>query len=280
MERLLYILNSKTEDLNEAGQKPDMSGDIVFEHVDFAYEGSKEVLKDISLTVKGGTTLGILGGTGSGKSTMMHLLNRLYDLSEGHIYINGVPVEEISLPWLRANIGMVLQEPYLFSRTIEENIAITAPADEASIRHAAEVACMDASIRHFSKGYQTIVGERGVTLSGGQKQRTAIARMLMQQTPIMVFDDSLSAVDAETDEKIRHALRQYMGHATVIMISHRISTLMEADNIIVLEHGEIVQQGTHQELIGQEGLYQEIYEIQSPDSEWFRHTEKGEKADE
>jgi ATP-binding cassette subfamily B protein len=279
MDRLLYILNSKTEDWNEAGKKPDMSGDIVFDHVSFAYEASKEVLKDISLTIKGGTTLGILGGTGSGKSTMMHLLNRLYDLSEGHIYINGVPVEEISLPWLRANTGMVLQEPYLFSRTIEENIAITAPADEAAIRHAASVACMDESIRHFSKGYQTIVGERGVTLSGGQKQRTAIARMLMQETPIMIFDDSLSAVDAETDEKIRHALREYMGKATVIIISHRISTLMEADSIIVMEHGEIVQQGTHEELIRQKGLYQEIYEIQRPESEWFKHMEKGEKKD-
>lgn len=266
MERLLYILNSKTEEEQPDGKKPDMTGDITFDHVSFAYGASKEVLKDVSVTIKGGSTLGILGGTGSGKTTMMHLMNRLYDLSEGSIYIGGVPVDEISLSWLRSNIGMILQEPYLFSRTIEENIAITRPADRKEIRHAAQVACIDESIEHFTKGYETMVGERGVTLSGGQKQRTAIARMLLQNTPIMVFDDSLSAVDAETDEKIRHALRQYMGQATVILISHRISTLMEADQIIVLDRGRIVQQGTHEELIAREGLYREIYEIQSPET--------------
>ena len=302
---------------------PDMGGDIVFRDVSFAYTDNETILRDISLTIPGGTTLGILGGTGSGKSTLMHLLNRLYELQEGDITVSGVSVKDISLPWLRSHIGMVLQEPYLFSRTIGENIAITkseaaasenktnrtdtaaaadtanrtdiaAAADTASmadaaltadhvaaensdaatdrtdvmeeVRRAARVACIDESIRRFSKGYQTIVGERGVTLSGGQKQRTAIARMLLQNTPIMVFDDSLSAVDTETDEKIRNALKQYMGHATVILISHRISTLMDADQIIVLEHGRIAQRGTHRELIAREGLYREIYEIQSPES--------------
>lgn len=266
MDRLLYILNSKIEEEQPDGKKPEMTGDIVFDHVSFAYEASKDVLKDVSVTIKGGSTLGILGGTGSGKTTMMYLMNRLYELSEGSICIDGVPVEEISLSWLRSRIGMVLQEPYLFSRTIEENIAITKEADRQEVRHVAQVACMDESIEHFTKGYETVVGERGVTLSGGQKQRTAIARMLLQNTPIMVFDDSLSAVDAETDEKIRHALRQYMGHATVILISHRISTLMEADQIIVFDRGRIVQQGTHESLIAKKGLYREIYEIQSPEA--------------
>ena len=278
MDRLLYILNSRTEEIEENGETaalagkscPDMGGDIVFRNVSFGYTEEEKILRDVSVTIKGGTTLGILGGTGSGKSTMMHLLNRLYELQDGEITISGVPVKEIPLPWLRSHIGMVLQEPYLFSRTIEENIAITRTAADAAgtmedIRHAARVACIDESIERFSKGYQTLVGERGVTLSGGQKQRTAIARMLVQNTPIMVFDDSLSAVDTETDEKIRNALKQYMGQATVILISHRISTLMDADRIIVLERGRIAQQGTHRELIAQEGLYREIYEIQSPE---------------
>ncbi len=267
MERLLYILNSEAEDMTEEGSTPEMTGDIVFDQVSFGYTESEKILKDISVTIKGGTTLGILGGTGSGKSTMMHLLNRLYDLEDGEITIDGIPVGEIPLPWLRSHIGMVLQEPYLFSRTIGENISIVKESTMEEIRHAARVACIDESIGRFAKGYETIVGERGVTLSGGQKQRTAIARMLVQDTPIMVFDDSLSAVDTETDEKIRHALKQYMGHATVIIISHRISTLMDADQIIVLDRGRIVQQGTHQELVQESGPYQEIYKIQSPEEE-------------
>ncbi len=294
MDRLLYILNSETEEAGETEKLcPDMSGDIVFRDVSFGYAEDETILRNISLTIKGGTTLGILGGTGSGKSTLMHLLNRLYELQEGDITISGVPVREISLAWLRSHIGMVLQEPYLFSRTIGENIAITKSrtaaetADTADVmaevRHAARVACIDESIERFSKGYQTIVGERGVTLSGGQKQRTAIARMLVQNTPIMVFDDSLSAVDTETDEKIRNALKQYMGHATVILISHRISTLMDADQILVLEHGRIAQQGTHGELVAQEGLYREIYRIQSPegaeDAAYMETAERGEHTE-
>ncbi len=262
MERLLYILNSEAEDPEADGKRPDLSGDIVFDRVSFGYGGSKQVLQDVSFTVKGGTTLGILGGTGSGKSTMMHLLNRLYELSEGSITISGVPVGEISLPWLRSQIGVVLQEPYLFSRTIAENISIACDGcTQEKIRDAARTACIDESIERFARGYETMVGERGVTLSGGQKQRTAIARMLVQETPVMVFDDSLSAVDAETDEKIRLALKKYAGRATVILISHRISTLMDADQIIVLDGGRIVQRGTHRELAQEDGLYREIYEL-------------------
>ncbi len=265
MDRLLYILNSPGEDMERKGEEPDLSGDIVFDHVTFGYNDREKVLKDVSLTIPGGTTLGILGGTGSGKSTLMHLLNRLYELQDGQITISGVPVGDMSFSWLRSHVGMVLQEPYLFSRTIRENIAIARDCTEEEIRKAAEVACMDDTIQRFAKGYDTMVGERGVTLSGGQKQRTAIARMLVQNTPIMVFDDSLSAVDAETDEKIRRALKQYMDKATVILISHRISTLMDADQILVLEEGRVIQKGTHAQLIKEEGLYQQIYQIQSPD---------------
>lgn len=268
MDRLLYILNSPAEDLEQEGLKPDLSGDIVFDHVSFGYNDTEKVLKDVSFTIPGGTTLGILGGTGSGKSTLMYLLNRLYDLQEGEISISGVPVKNISLTWLRSHVGMVLQEPFLFSRTIQENIAIAKESTMEEIRHAAQVASIDESIGRFAKGYDTMVGERGVTLSGGQKQRTAIARMLVQGTPVMIFDDSLSAVDAETDEKIRRALKQYMGKATVILISHRISTLMNADQILVLENGKIVQIGSHQELLKEKGLYQQIYQIQSPEADW------------
>lgn len=269
LDRLRYILNSGAEPMEKTKEGPALTGDIVFDHVNFAYEASKPILKDISFTIKGGTTLGILGGTGSGKTTLIHLLNRLYESQGGEITIDGIPVTQIPLDWLRSHIGMVLQEPYLFSRTIQENIAITrqTPPTMEEIRHAAKVACIDDSIMNFAKGYDTMVGERGVTLSGGQKQRTAIARMLMQNTPIMIFDDSLSAVDAETDEKIREALKSYMGQVTMILISHRISTLMDADQIIVMEQGRILQAGTHEELVAKPGFYRDIYEIQNPKEE-------------
>ena len=177
---------------------------------------------------------------------------------------------------LDLNIGLVLQEPFLFSRTIGENIAITRPgAGLGGIRQATTIACVDEAIDTFTDGYDTIVGERGVTLSGGQKQRVAIARMLMQQAPVMIFDDSLSAVDAETDTKIRSALKERMGSATVILISHRITTLMQADEILVLKDGEVSDIGTHQELISRPGIYRDIYDIQmaAADRELLEHTE-------
>ena len=223
------------------------------------------ILKNINFTIPAGSTFAILGTTGSGKSTLVHLLNRLYDLPEGcgSITIGGTDIRDIDRQYLRQNIGMVLQEPFLFSRTVRENIGITKEKllDE-EIRHAAEIACVDESILHFTDGYDTIVGERGVTLSGGQKQRVAIARMLMKQAPVLVFDDSLSAVDTETDNKIRKELKKEMEKATVIMISHRITSLMQADCIIVMDKGEIQQMGTHDQLIQQDGPYKDIYEIQ------------------
>ena len=262
MDRVGYILKAPEEqDSPEAGVDP-VQGDIVFDHVTFGY-GGQPVLRDVSFTIPQGSTFAILGGTGSGKSTLVHLLDRLYDLEEGRITIGGVDLRRFQRDHLRRNIGLVLQEPFLFSQTIGENIAATRPqAPEADVRRAAAIACVDDAISEFAAGYDTVVGERGVTLSGGQKQRVAIARMLLQNAPIMIFDDSLSAVDAETDTKIRRALRENLGSATVILISHRITTLMQADQILVLDHGQVAELGTHDQLIQRPGIYQDIYNIQ------------------
>ena len=276
--RVAYILEAEEEQDAPDAFEPPMDGDISFEHVGFRYEGQKPVLEDVSFTIPAGSTFAILGGTGSGKSTLMHLLDRLYDLppKDGRITVGGVDIASIKREHLRRNIGMVLQEPFLFSRTIEENIRATRPeAGCEHVRTAAQVACVDDAVVEFSNGYDTIVGERGVTLSGGQKQRVAIARMLMQEAPIMVFDDSLSAVDSETDARIRAALKRHERDATVILISHRITTLMQADRILVLENGRIAQLGTHEELIAQEGIYKSIYDIQMSSDDRVLLSEEG-----
>ena len=265
LSRINYIFQAEEERDNPDDITPPLTEDIVFEHVSYTYEGAKPVLKNIDFTIRKGSTFAILGGTGSGKSTLMHLLNRLYDLPDGcgRITIGGVDIRHIRRDWLRGNIGMVLQEPFLFSKTIRENIAVCCPeASEEDIRRMARVACVDRSILNFANGYDTIVGERGVTLSGGQKQRVAIARMLMQKAPIMIFDDSLSAVDTETDSQIRRALQDNLGDSTVILISHRITTLMQADQILVMENGQIEEMGTHEQLLKQDGIYKKIYDIQ------------------
>ena len=223
------------------------------------------MLKDVSFTIPWGSTFAILGGTGSGKSTLVHLLDRLYDLKDGQgsITIGGVDIRNIKRETLRRQIGLVLQEPFLFSQTIKENIAVTRPdVPEDELRGCAGVAYVDEAITELAEGYDTVVGERGVTLSGGQKQRVAIARMLLQNAPLMIFDDSLSAVDAETDAKIRAALKQRMADATVILISHRVTTLMQADKILVLDGGRVADVGSHAELISRPGIYKEIYDIQ------------------
>ena len=264
IDRLCYIMNSEAERDKEDACTPDMGGDIVFDHVTFGY-GEVPVLKDVSFTIPRGTTFGILGSTGSGKSTLMYLMNRLYDLpaENGKITIGGVDVADMKGEWVRSHIGMVLQEPFLFSRTIGENIGITREAlSLTEVREAAAIACVDHAVMEFTQGYDTVVGERGVTLSGGQKQRTAIARMLTQKTPIMVFDDSLSAVDAETDARIRQELKKNLGDSTVILIAHRVTTLMQADCIMVLDKGEIAEIGTHQELMEKQGIYHKIFEMQ------------------
>ncbi|MCI6957729.1 MAG: ABC transporter ATP-binding protein/permease, partial [Clostridiales bacterium] len=266
LDRIAYIMNSPLEQEDSEAEEAPLDGDIRFENVSFSYDGGAPMLKNISFTMKAGTTLGILGGTGSGKSTMMLLLDKLYDLEpgSGRITIGGRDIRRIKTKYLRRNIGMVLQEPFLFSRTIAENIGIASPEMELeAIRAAARAAALDETVTSFAQGYDTVVGERGVTLSGGQKQRLAIARMLTRETPIMIFDDSLSAVDTQTDAKIRAAISQRFGKASVILISHRITTLSAADRILVLDRGRIVEEGTHEELKSGGGIYQKIYETQT-----------------
>ena len=269
LERVSYILRAEPEHDPPRALQPPMDKDISFEHVTFGYENQKPVLDDVTFTIPAGSTFAILGGTGSGKTTLMHLLNRLYDLEPGcgRITIGGVDISRIGRGYLRKNVAIVLQEPFLFSRTIRENIGITAQERDRDamleyVRPAARSACVDEAIEGFAQGYETVVGERGVTLSGGQKQRVAIARMLTQNAPVMIFDDSLSAVDAETDAKIRQQLKEKMGSATTILISHRITTLMQADRILVLDNGRVADLGTHEELIARPGIYRDIYEIQ------------------
>ena len=278
-DRVNYILDSEEENMSPEGKRPERM-DINFDHVTFGYDDGQNVLEDVSFHMEQGATYGILGGTGSGKSTLVHLLDRLFVLEKGSIQIGGVDIQDIPVGWLREHVGMVLQEPFLFSRTIRENIAAANPsATLEEIREAARIACVDEEIMAFPDGYDTMVGERGVTLSGGQRQRVAIARMLIAKAPIMVFDDSLSAVDAETDARIRRALKKKMKDATVILISHRITTLMEADRILVLNHGRKEEEGNHRELIEGNGIYRKIYEIQMNQDD-RRLLEEGGEADE
>lgn len=264
-ERVDYIIRSEEEAYGKACETSDGKYDISFQQVSFGYEAGKDVLRDVSFTALEGKTFGILGGTGSGKSTVVQLLARLYELEDnrGRIFVGGRDIKDIPIEELRKNIGIVLQEPFLYSRTIRENIAVSVPdASMEEIRYAARIACIDDAIMRFPDGYETLVGERGVTLSGGQKQRIAIARMLLRKTPVMVFDDSLSAVDSQTDYNIRLALKEYRKEATVILISHRVTSLMGADEIMVLNQGKIEECGTHGELLQRNGIYCRIYEIQ------------------
>lgn len=265
MKRVQAILHEEAEPDEPNALKPDLHGDIVFDHVCFAYpDDNVPVLRDVSFTIPAGKTAAVLGGTGSGKSTMMYLLQRLYTPTSGKITIGGVDIQQIDRKYLRAHVGLILQEPFLYSKSIRENVGITAPEQEAErIEHAADIASASGFIAKADKGWETVVGERGVTLSGGQKQRIAIARTLLKDNNILIFDDSLSAVDTETDAQIRAALRHEQKDVTTLIISHRVTTLSQADLILVLENGQITQQGTHAELCSQPGLYQRINSIQN-----------------
>lgn len=264
-ERVDYIIKAEEESYGQQEEEKLSHFDISFSNVTFSYEEGQKVLSDVSFHIPQGKVFGILGGTGSGKSTVTQLLARFYELKEGEgrISLGGQDIRQIPLEILRKNVAMVLQEPFLYSRTIRENIAASNPdATFEEIRSAAKIACVDDAIMSFPDGYDTLVGERGVTISGGQRQRVAIARMLLQKAPVLIFDDSLSAVDAETDSLIRKALSTHMKGSTVILISHRITTLMAADEIMVLKQGRAEEMGTHSELIAQNGIYRKIYEIQ------------------
>jgi ATP-binding cassette, subfamily B, bacterial len=264
LKRIEEILYQPIEEPSENELKPQIKGDIEFNNVTFGYEESKPILKNISFKVKAGQTVAILGPTGSGKTSLVHLLPRLYDFQGGSITIDGIDIRNIEKKWLRKNIGIVLQEPFLYSKTVLENIGLAKNnALEEEVFAAAQTASVHGVIQEFEKGYATMVGERGVTLSGGQKQRVAIARTLILDSPVLIFDDSLSAVDTETDTCIRSALKQRGKTATTFIISHRITTLSEADFIVVIDEGKVAQIGTHQELIDVPGLYQRIWSIQN-----------------
>ena len=259
--RIAEILDAPVEQDAPGAKELPMDGDIRFEHVSFAYEAGKPVLDDVSFTIPSCSSFGVLGATGSGKSSLLLMLCRLYAPSSGRVCVGGNDIAAMPAHWVREHVGVVLQEPYLFSRSVEENIGICGASAE-ELRRAAATACIHGDIERFAQGYETMVGERGVTLSGGQKQRVAMAQMLTRRTPILVFDDSLSAVDTQTDESIRRNLHRDLKNATQIIISHRITTLMDCDQVLVLEHGRVLQLGAPKALLAEDGLFRRIYQMQ------------------
>lgn len=280
ISRLDHIMSNPGEYVGEEDkEKPTLEGNVEFKNVSFKFSDSKEdQIIDVSFNANKGETIAIVGKTGSGKSTLMNLLVRLLDYQKGEILIDGIDIKNIEKHHLRANVGVILQEPFLFSKSIEENIKISdTTSDTSRVSNVAKIAMVHNDIMNFEKGYQTLVGERGVTLSGGQKQRLAIARMLLRPKPILVFDDSLSAVDTDTDIQIRKALNKEWKDSTVFIITHRITTASEADKILVIEDGKIKETGSHEELIKRNGLYKNIWEIQS---QVDLQVEKGGEGDE
>ena len=276
LDRIQEILGVPEEPEEPDTIKPSLKGDIVFDHVTFGYDSGKDVLRDMSFTIPAGKTVAILGATGSGKSTVAHLIQRLFDVKEGEIRIGGTPINQIDRDYLRSRVGLVLQEPFLYSKTLKENVAIARrDASDEEIDRAVIDAAAKGFILDSDKGFDTLVGERGVTLSGGQKQRIAIARTLMKDNDILIFDDSLSAVDTETDAQIRAALKKRGKDATTIIISHRVVTLSQADLILVMEDGKITEQGSHEQLIHSGGLYSRIFNIQSALEEEFKEEKNG-----
>jgi len=269
MQRLMMVMNMKPDiaDNSETDNKitlDNIEGEIEFKNVSFKYpSGYTDVLKNINLKINKGTTLGIIGHTGSGKTTLINLLSRIYDISEGEILIDGKSIKQIPLRTLREAIGVVPQESFLFSTSIEKNIAYSHDnLDYDKVIEAAKSASLYKDVEQFPEKFQTVVGERGITLSGGQKQRTSIARAIYKNPKVLILDDSLSAVDTHTEEEILNELKKVMKNRTSIIISHRISSIKNANNIIVLDGSAIKEQGTHNELISLGGIYYDLYQKQ------------------
>jgi ATP-binding cassette subfamily B protein len=265
--RVMEIIRQEREPLDDGDFRPsgDVAGAISFEHVGFEYDPQIPVLKDVSFHCQPGQVVALLGATGSGKTSLVNLLPRFYEYTHGRLTLDGVELKRYPRRYLRRQIGIVEQEPFLFSRTIAENIAYGVGRDVQpdEIEAAARAAAIHEAIAAFPDGYQTIVGEKGVTLSGGQKQRVAIARTLLKNPRILIMDDSTSAVDTETEAEIRAALDGLMRNRTTFIIAHRIQSVMNADLILVMDHGQVVQQGTHAELLALPGIYRQIYDIQT-----------------
>jgi ATP-binding cassette subfamily B protein len=264
MERLNYILDTVPEvkDQPDVLSEFDVKGSIEFRNLSFAYNGTT-VLRNVSLSIPKGKTVAIVGATGAGKSTLVQLIPRLYNAPANSLFIDGVPIERIPLASLRRATGFIPQDTFLFGETIRENIAFgVESATDAQIQRAAQISSINTDVEGFPNKYETLVGERGITLSGGQKQRTAISRAVVRDPRILILDDALSSVDTYTEEQILHELKQVMRNRTSILISHRVSTVKEADEIIVLDKGQIVERGTHAELLGRDGYYAELHQRQ------------------
>lgn len=269
LQRLIDIIQEDREPLDVGSYVPNgnLRGDIRFHNVNFAYEAkdAKQVLHDITFTAESGQVIALLGSTGSGKTSLVNLLPRFYGYNEGSITVDGVELREYPRSYLRRQIGIVQQEPFLFSRSIRDNITYGVGRDvsDKEVIAAAKAADVHDVIMSFPEGYKTMVGERGVTLSGGQKQRVTIARTLLKNPRILILDDATSSVDTETEASIRESLNGLMGKCTTFIIAHRIQSVMHADLILVLDNGRIVQRGTHHELIHHPGIYQQIYQLQA-----------------
>ncbi len=275
-ERIFEILDMQSEITDKEGaiELPRVRGDVAYEHVSFSYGKSLNVISDINLSVKAGQMVAFLGPVGSGKTTVLNLLPRFYDATEGRITIDGVDVRDVTLSSLRANVGIVMQDVFLFNGTIRENISYGRPeATEEEIVSAAKTARLHDFIMSQPEGYDTWVGERGITLSGGQKQRVSIARTLLLSPNILVLDDSTSSVDMETEYLIQQAMGALMEGRTSFVIAQRLRTVRDADRIVVLDAGRIVESGTHEELLAANGLYRDIYEVQLKDQEALSNSE-------
>ena len=268
-KRINEFLSEKPSVKNHTTEETPIRGKITFENLSYTYPDTNiTALKDVSFTVNPGETLSIIGHTGSGKSTILELIGRLYDVEKGVIKIDDTPIKQLNLDSLRSSIGYVPQDAFLFSDSIKNNIRFgNENADEAEVIQAAKRAAVHKNIIGFSKGYDTVLGERGITLSGGQKQRVSIARAIIKDPQILLFDDCLSAVDTETEEEILQNLHEISQDKTTIIVSHRISSAKNANKIIVLDEGKIIQQGTHNQLVNQDGYYKELYAKQLSEKE-------------